>query len=247
MEVIKAILVDDEVDAREVLETLIKRTGYPIEVVAQSANVMEAVKAIQEHEPDVVFLDVQMPIYAGYELVNFLDKIDFEIIFVTAYDQYAIKAFDLSAIGYLVKPVSREKLKETLDRLLTKIERDHTANEYKILLESIKEREFRKLVIPEMGGKRVLSLQDIICISGKGSYSSIFLKNQSQLLVSKSLKYFEEVLPEDSSFFRSQKSWIINLDYVKTYNTAAGDIHLDDGFIAKLSRHRIDEFEQLMK
>ena len=109
MNKIKAIIVDDEKRARNVLDQLLSRNFDNIEVVAQCADVPSAVEEIKRLKPDVVFLDIQMPNYVGYELVNFFDKVDFDIIFVTAFDQYAIKAFELSAIDYIVKPIDRNK------------------------------------------------------------------------------------------------------------------------------------------
>lgn len=246
MRPIKAILVDDEKDAVDVLGTLIKMSNFPVEIVATCSNVPEAVDAIQVHQPDVVFLDIQMPIYAGYELVEFIDEIDFEIIFVTAYNQYAIKAFELSAIDYLVKPVSRDRLKMALEKLMAKTHRDQSAQQYQVLLDAMQQKELRKIVIPEITGKRVLQLKDIICFRGNGSYTEIYLLGQNELTVSKNLKYFEGVLPSTASFFRSQKSWIVNLDHVQSYNTANGDILMKADISAKLSRHRIEAFEAAM-
>ena len=121
MEIIKAIITDDEEGARNVLSQLLEYESPNIEITAKCIDVPSTVQAIKELKPDVVFLDIQMPVYAGYEIFNFFETIDFEIIFVTAYDQFAIKAFELNAVDYLVKPVSRHRLTQAIEKLTQKL------------------------------------------------------------------------------------------------------------------------------
>jgi two-component system LytT family response regulator len=247
MKTINAIIVDDETDAREVLNSLLQMSKYHINVVANCENVPDAVLAIKKHKPDVVFLDVQMPNYAGYEIVKFFDEINFEIIFVTAYDQYAIKAFELSAIDYLVKPVSRDRLNSTLLRLSEKVEENDSIIEYQILLDTINKKESQKIVIPEASGKKIIVLNDIICIKGEGSYSTLYLKNNERLTVSKNLKYLENTLPSDSFFFRSQKSWLININEIEAFNLSKGDLTMSNQIKAKISVNRVEEFKFILQ
>lgn len=246
MKTTKAIIVDDEEDARDVLQTLINFSNFPIEIVAKCSNLKEAVFEIKKLKPDVVFLDIQMPEYAGYEISNFFDEITFEIVFVTAFDQYAIKAFELSAIDYLVKPINRGVLEKSLKRIVKKIGSKDSLNDYQNLLESLQTRKIERIVIPEIDANRILNLKDIICIQGSGSYSVVYLKNEEKITISKNLKYFEKILPEDTHFFRSQKSWIINTDYIVKYNTNQGDIYLENGIIAKISPNKLSEFNSLV-
>lgn len=243
---LKSILVDDEPAARDVLERLLIRNCPSIEILAKCPDVESAVKKIKELQPDVVFLDVQMPNYAGYEIVDFFDEIDFEIIFVTAYDQYAIKAFELSAVDYLVKPISRQRLIESIEKLDKKTKEKNGFKDYQILKNSIQKKELEKIVISELGNKRVLQLNDIIAIEAQGSYSNIHIANDKNILVSKNLKHFESVLPEDGSFFRSHKSWIISTEYINAFNKNKGEIALNQGsIIARLSKYKIQEFQEL--
>jgi two-component system LytT family response regulator len=246
MKRINAIIVDDEADAREVFNSLLEMSSFDIKVLANCKNVPDAVLAIKEFKPDVVFLDVQMPNYAGYEIVKFFDEINFEIVFVTAYDQYAIKAFELSAIDYLVKPVSRDRLNETLIRLSEKVDENNQRLEYQILLDSIERKGSQKIIIPESSGKKVVVLEDIICIKGEGSYSTLYLKNNERITVSKNLKYFETTLPSDSYFFRSQKSWLVNVNEVKSFNFSQGDLTMSNDIVARISRNCIEEFKSLI-
>jgi two-component system LytT family response regulator len=243
---LRSIIVDDESAARDVLERLLIRNCPSIEVLDKCHDVESAVEKIKELKPDVVFLDVQMPNYAGYEIVDFFDAIDFEIIFVTAYDQYAIKAFELSAVDYLVKPVNRQRLIESIEKLDEKIKQKNGFKDYQILKDSIQNKQFDKIIISELGNKRVLLLKDIIAIEAKGAYSTIHLVKDKNILVSKNLKHFESVLPEDNSFFRSHKSWIISTEFINAFNKNKGEISLNQGSIlARLSKYKIQEFEEL--
>lgn len=245
---IKAILIDDEQSARNVLTNLLDRTSSNIEIVATCCDLEEGVVQIKNLQPNVVFLDVQMPNYAGYEIVKFFDKIDFEIIFVTAYDQYALKAFELNAIDYLVKPIDRVKLAQTLQKLEDKLNNKAELVDYQRLLKTIKEKDYRKIVIPELGNRRVINLDDIIAIEADGAYSSIHLIGDNIITTSKNLKYFEDILPKGTMFFRSHRAWIINLDHIAFLNKTELKISLANGTItAKVSRVRISDFEKIIE
>ncbi len=243
---IKAILIDDEQSARNVLTNLLERTSSNINIVATCANLEDGVKHIKTLQPNVVFLDVQMPNYAGYEIANFFDTINFEIIFVTAYDQYAIKAFELNAIDYLVKPINRKKLDLALRKLEEKLTKEAELIDYQALLKTIKDKNYKKIVIPEIGNRRVVNLDGIIAIEADGAYSKIHLKENIIITTSKNLKYFESILPKDSLFFRSHRAWIINLDAIEFLNKTTLSITLAKGAVkAKISRARIADFEHI--
>ncbi|MBL4705898.1 MAG: response regulator [Flavobacteriales bacterium] len=248
MEKLKVILVDDEDLALDVLTNLLSRSAIFIDIVAKCNDVVEAVKKIKELKPDVVFLDVQMPDYAGYEIVNFFEEINFDIIFVTAYDQYAIKAFELSAIDYIVKPVERHRLEEALQKVADKREDKAVKENYQVLLESMRGKELGKVILPELKdgelSRRILHFKDIIAVEALRSYCQIHLKNESPFLVSRNLKYFESLLPDNHSFFRSHRSWILNLDYVKKFFRKSGEVGMENGLIAKVSKNRLSLFEE---
>ena len=242
---IKAILIDDEDRATSVLANLLQRTTSNIDIVAKCSSLVDGVKHIKELQPNVVFLDVQMPNYAGYEIVNFLDTIDFEIIFVTAFDHYALKAFELNAIDYLVKPIDRTKLALAIQKLETKLKQEATIVDYQTLLKTIKSKEYNKIVIPELGNRRIINLEDIIAVEADGAYSTLHLRDNKTITTSKNLKYFEETLPQKTSFFRSHRTWIINLNYLELLNKTEQIITLANGTIkAKMSRARIEDFEK---
>jgi two-component system LytT family response regulator len=248
MDKLKVIVVDDEAAARNVLKNLLDRGNVNLDIVASCSDVPEAVTCIKELQPDLVFLDVQMPDYAGYEIVNFFDEITFEIIFVTAYDQYAIKAFELSAIDYIVKPVERKRLDEAIQRTQNKITQKNQIEHYQLLLDSIHGKELGKIVLSELRegqlSKRILHLKDIIAIEASGAYCQVNLTNGEPFLVSRNLKYFESLLPEGGPFFRSHRSWILNLEHVVKFNPRFGDVSMTNGVAAKVSRSHLELFEE---
>ena len=244
---IRAILIDDEQSARNVLTNLLERTLFNIEIIATASSLEEGVEQIKELKPNVVFLDVRMPNYAGYEIVEFFDTIDFEIIFVTAYDQYAIKAFELNAIDYLVKPIDRKKLALTINKLNDKLNQQAELIDYRSLLKTIKEKKYKRIVIPEIGNRRIINLDDVIAIEADGAYSKIHLRENKVITTSKNLKYFENVLPQETSFFRSHRAWIINTLFIEYLNKTTQNITLANGtVIAKISRAKIDNFKNII-
>ena len=186
---IKAIIIDDEQSARNVLSNLLKRASTNVTILDSCNNLESGVQKIKELQPNVVFLDVQMPNYAGYEIASFFETIPFEIVFVTAYDYYAIKAFELNAIDYLVKPIDRNRLNIALDKLEKKINQQASLVDYLSLLKTIKDKNYKKIVIPELGNRHIINFDDIVAIEADGAYSTIHLVSQNIITTSKNLKY----------------------------------------------------------
>lgn len=246
MDKVKAIIVDDELRARDVLSKLLERNCPKVNVLEKCEDLLSAVEKIKELKPDVVFLDIQMPNYAGYEIVSFFDEINFEIIFVTAFDHYAIKAFELNAVDYLVKPVERLRLIDAVDRASGKIENKESKEQYEQLLTTIKNKEFKKIVIPELGNRRILEIDKIIAIEAEGAYCKIYQLNEKPLVISKNLKYFETRLEGSNGFFRSHRGWLVNLSHVNHINKTELSLSLSNNIKAKISRTRLNDFELLI-
>ena len=247
MDAIKVIIIDDELSARNVLKNLLKRISN-VEVIDDCINLKEGVASIKKHQPDVVLLDVQMPNYAGYEIVNFFSKIDFEIIFVTAYDKYAIKAFEINAIGYLVKPVERDKLNLVFDKLNEKLQQKKKLEDYKKLLQQVTDKSFNQVVIPELGNRRVVNVNDIIAIKADGAYSEIFLTKGKNVITSKNLKHFESILASKSFFFRAHRTWVINLNHIRAFNKGEKTVTMfEERLSVKISRNRMEAFEKVVQ
>ena len=240
---IKAILVDDEERARDVLSTLLSKYCPEIELLDQCENVIQAAESIKKHQPDVIFLDIEMPVNAGYEIVNFFEEIDFEIIFITAYDHYAIKAFEMTAIDYLLKPIEISRLKEAITKVSSKIGTKRLEENYRLLVESIEKETIDKIIVPHNREQIILPLEQICAIEAKESYSLIHTSEGKSYMVSKNLKHFESLL-EDASFFRSHKSWLINLAKVQSYSKKNLEINIEGDLITKLSKYKKASFEQ---
>ena len=214
MKKIRAILVDDEPRARNVLANLLARNCPEVELIASCENVLEAVDQIKELKPDLVFLDIQMPEYNGYELMKFLPHIQFDIIFVTAYDQYALKAFELNAVDYLLKPVKRERLKTSVKKVAKKLKINNAYVQYEELVKSLNEKKHTQIVVKSTEGRNVIKFSNLVGIEGQGAYSTIYLSNGITIFTSKNLKYFQDLLEIDERFCRCHKSWIVNLDLI---------------------------------
>lgn len=242
---IKAILVDDEESARDVLENLLKRFCPDVELLAKCHNVEQAVETIRNLQPQLVFLDIEMPNYAGYEIVRFFDSIDFHMIFVTAYDQYAIRAFEISAVDYLLKPVDIERLKEAVSRVEQSINLQQAAQRISHLSQTLENRELKSIILVDKGYQYVVPLDEIIAFEAQESYCNVYTVSK-KYVASKNLKHFERVLESCPNFFRVHKSWLINKTHILNYSRSELTINLSEDIQAKLSKYKKDEFEEFL-
>ncbi len=247
MNKIKALVIDDEEAARDVLISLLRRSSFEFEWIKSGENVPQAVELIKEHQPDVVFSDVQMPQYAGYEIASFFDEMPCDLVFVTAFDKYAIKAFELSAVDYLVKPVERSRLYAALERIEQNIDQKKAVENYQVLLNMVQKKELGTIVISELSEgqvkKHIISLKDIIALEAMRAYTQLHLIDGKTLVVSRNMKQLEDRLPMDEQFFRSHRSWIINLEHVKSFNLGAGEALMSSDLVTKLSKNCQSELE----
>uniref|UniRef100_UPI00404AD561 LytR/AlgR family response regulator transcription factor n=3 Tax=Flavobacterium sp. TaxID=239 RepID=UPI00404AD561 len=234
----KAIIIDDEKRARVSLSLLLQEYCPEIELVAECENLPEGVKAIRKHNPDLVLLDIEMPGHSGLELVDFFDEkeINFSIIFTTAYNEYAIQAFKLSALDYLLKPIIPEELANAISRL----ERQKNV-QFKALAENIKNESFEKIAVPSGNSLILLKIADIIFIKGEGAYSEIQMRDKSKHLVSRNLKNFEDLLNKDKRFIRTHKSYLVNFEEVISYNKSdGGSLDMKNGASIPVSAEKIN-------
>jgi two-component system LytT family response regulator len=245
MTTIKAILVDDEESARDVLENLLKRFCPQIELCGKYTNVPEAVEAISRISPQVVFLDIEMPNYTGYEIVNFFKHITFEIIFITAYDKYALRAFEIAAVDYLLKPIDIERLKEAVSRVKTAIDFKHNAEKLNLLGSTLQNKEIKNILISEKGYQQLIALDSVIAIEAQESYCYIHT-HEKRYTVSKNLKHYETILFENKNFIRVHKSWFISRKHILSYSKTELSIQLTKGLSAKLSKYKKAEFEDFL-
>ena len=215
----KAIIIDDEKRARVSLSLLLKEFCPEISLVAECENLPEGVKAIRKLQPDIVLLDIEMPGHSGLELLDFFDEkeIQFSIIFTTAYNEYAVQAFKLSAVDYLLKPIVAEELVNAIARV-----EKQKHPQYKILAENLNQDNFQKIAVPSGNSLVIINIADIIYIKGEGAYSEVLMTDKTKHLVSRNLKNFEEILLKDKRFLRTHKSYIVNFDEVVAYNKSDG-------------------------
>lgn len=238
----RAIIVDDEESARDVLQNLLVRFCPEVELIAKCENVLQAVDVVKKEKPDLVFLDIEMPNYAGYELVNFFDTVTFDIIFVTAYDQYAIHAFEIAAIDYLLKPIDIERLKLAVKRVKPQRNTSEQSQRLALLGNTLETKQIKNIIVHDKGQQHLVALEDIIAIEALESYCTIYTHNKKHT-VSKNLKHFETLLMPAPIFIRVHKSWIINRNCIKHYSKSDLSITLNNGIIAKLSKYKKAEFE----
>lgn len=238
MQKLKVIIVDDEERARRVLTGLLEKYCKEVEVVAQCSNVSEAVQSIYALKPDAIFLDIEMPRYSGFELLRQLGEFRCDVVFVTAYDQYAIEAFEVSAIDYLLKPVSIEKLEKAVERLRLNQENSQIRERFRTLQENLRDTYGKKIELPVIGGYEYVKQNKISHINADGSYCELFIQGQNRVVVSKKLKFFEELLNDSHSFVRCHRSHIINIHMVTEFHKSTSSVLMEDGSIVSISRDK---------
>lgn len=225
----KAIIVDDEEMARALLQGMIAEYCPNVKVMDLCKDLPSAVKSIRKNKPDIVFLDIEMPGHSGLELLDFFDEneIDFSIIFVTAYNRYAIQAFKLSAVDYLLKPI------ETTDLVhaITLFERQKSKNNYTVLQNNLTSRS-KKIGLNNVSSIIFVELDEILFFRADGSYTEVFIKDGKVIVTSKSLKHFENTLADNPDFYRCHKSYIVNIKYITEYIKS-------DGGSLKVGSHEI--------
>jgi len=246
MKPFKAIIIEDESPARELIKAYLKEVDN-IEVVAECENGFEGIKAINQHKPDLIFLDIQMPKLTGFEMVELLDEYP-QIIFTTAYDQFAIKAFELNAVDYLMKPFSKERFLKAVNKAVKRFQENDTVKEnVKSLVEKVKEESgvIDRIFVKTGSRIDVIPVSDIIKIEAQDDYVEIFTKEKSYLK-KETMHYLEKNLPE-TNFIRVHRSSIINTDYlykIEKYGKESYIVILKDGSKVNVSKSRIKELRE---
>lgn len=244
----KAIIIDDELRARTLLAGMLKECAAGITVIAGCEDLPNGVKAIRRHKPDLVFLDIEMPGHSGLELLDFFneDEINFDIIFTTAYNNYAIQAFKLSAIDYLLKPISMEELEQSIERFRRKNKKH--ASDYAALKENLNKNNSNKIAVPTGNSIRFIELQSILYLKADSSYTEMMFTDGTRLIVSRTLKNFEEVLNSSTGFFRCHKSYLVNSNAISDYvKSDGGYIVLNNGVNVPISPDKSGELLEMMK
>lgn len=238
------VIIDDEPDAVNFIKSIIGEYCPGLEVKGKAHNVKDGVKLIKDIKPELVFLDVEMPNGTGFDLLTHFPDKDFDVVFITAFNHYAIKAIKFSAVDYILKPININEFIEAVTRVVQKRGNNTKAgNEnFEALLENIKSTHPTRLVIPTSDGREYLNPNEIIRIEADRSYSWFHIVGKKKILVSKHLKEFQDLL-NDRNFFRPHNSHLINLDFVKKYvRHDGGYIEMTDGSQVPVSRNRKDLF-----
>lgn len=242
-----AVIIDDEAKARRIMEALLTESCPEVKVLASAEDVLSGIKAINKHKPDIIFLDIEMPGYTGFQLLDFFDEIDFEVIFTTAYSEYAVQAFQVSAVDYLLKPIQMDQLKHAVEKVgkfQDKISRKRERLE--VLRENMDAHQINKIALPTSNGLIFIATEDVIYFEADGSYTNIYMADGNKFLISKKIKEFEVMLGNDTRFFRTHRSFLVNMLRIKQYIRHDGHIKMDNGSVVHLSRERKEEFNKLV-
>lgn len=232
----KGIIVDDEAKSRTMLKTLCEAYCEDVDICGLAASVTEAIELIDSTHPDIVFLDIRMPIQSGFSLLEHYNNVlPFEVIFTTAYDQYALKAFDYAAIDYLLKPISIDDLKTAVNKIKQLKGGLSKKEQLSLLKDAIVGKTLNKIVLTTLDGFTFVRFDEIVRCEAQGNYTDVFLNPSASLLITKTLKHYEAILPP-STFFRVHKSHIINLSYVRRFiRGKQGMIEMNDGTMIEVS------------
>jgi two-component system, LytTR family, response regulator len=246
--VIKALIIDDELAAANVLQLMIERHIPEITDIRIATKISEAVSLLQQFQPHLLFQDIVMPEKNGFEFLSGIKKINFEIIFTTAYNEYAIRAIRFSALDYLLKPINAEELRSAVSRFLEKrsqqLQTDALLKNLLSNLENKKESEF-KLAVPTVNGAVFFSPSEIIRLEGEGNYTQFYLMQNRKYLSAKTMKEYEEILLQHN-FLRIHKSHLVNKNFIDNYRNE-GLVILKDKTSLPVSRQRKQEVSAVLK
>ncbi|HEX3024418.1 MAG TPA: LytTR family DNA-binding domain-containing protein [Chitinophagaceae bacterium] len=212
----KVIIIEDEKKAADLLQQMLFQIDPAIEIIDKCSDLTLGVKSIKKNNPDLVFLDVELPVHSGLQLLEFFedDEINFAIIFTTASNQYAVNAFEMSAVDYLLKPLDEEKLRLAVQKFYNQ-QKITAAQNISVLKQNLQSPESKKIIVPVVSGFEILKVSDIIYLKAEGSYTKIFLAGNNSLTVSKNLKYFETIFELNNYFIRIHRSFIANIHLAK--------------------------------
>lgn len=241
---ILSVIVDDEPGNIVTLTELLKTYCPEVIVDGTAPDIVKGYDLVKKVNPDVVFLDIEMPYGNAFDLLNRLAPVNFEVIFITAFNDYAVKAFKYAALDYILKPVNLVELKAAVDKASRRLEEKNINNRIASLLANLKpeNQANQKIGLPTNDGFYFEDVNNIMHLEAAGSYTYIFTKGKKKELVSKSLKEFEDVLPE-SNFCRVHHSYIININFVKKYYKGRGGyVEMDDGTTVEIAVRKKDDF-----
>lgn len=245
----KAIIIDDEKRARRILNVLIEEECPEIDTVFEAENLVEGVEIIKAKKPDIVFLDIEMPNHSGLQILDFFkkDPINFQIIFTTAYGHYAIEAFKLSAVDYLLKPMDAKELKQAILKASNNLEENFIKQKLLNLERNFEQLALNKIALEVPKGIRFVSHEDILIFEADGAYTKVYLQNGKTELICKTLKHFSEQLSNKPLFYKPHRSFVINLKYMTEITKKDGlQVIMSNNKSIPIARERKDEFMDII-
>lgn len=245
---IRSVLVEDEAAAREALKNYLAKYCPQIELIGEAHNAKEAIPLLHEVQPQLVFLDVEMPFGNAFDVLEGCKDLYFETIFVTAFSEYSLRALNQSAAYYLLKPVSIEELVLAVNKVQQHILNKEVFNRNKILVENFRETkpEKQQVILPTLEGFEVVKMEEIMRLQGNGNFTDIYLTGKRKKMVCRFLKHFSEILPYP--FVRIHKSHIININFVQSYHKSLGGyVVLEDQSEVEISPSYKDDFLRIFK
>jgi two-component system, LytTR family, response regulator len=246
---IRTIIVDDEKRARETISSILSLYCKNVEVVGEAENVQSAEALIEQVKPELVILDINMPGGNGFELLKKYKPLPFKVIFITAYEEYAVKAFKFSALDYVLKPVNPDELIESISRAAEAINKDNLSLKLDAFIHNMEDikRDGKKIVLKTSDNIHIVNVNDIIRCEADKNYSSFFLINNKKILVSTTLKDYDEMLTP-YRFFRAHQSHLINLNHIERYEKRdGGHLIMKDGSIVPVAIRKKDELLTLLQ
>lgn len=239
---LNAIIIEDEIKGRDTLRNMLARFCPEVNVIGEALTVKQGVELIEKKTPDIIFLDIELPEKNGFTLLDYYPSPDFDIIFTTAYDQFAVQAFRISAIDYLLKPINFKELIQAVNKVKSKKNIFQKRDRFQSLSHNIKTETFDKIALPVANGYLFVEIPDIVFCEADRNYTVFNLKNGKKQVVSKPLKYFEDLLC-NLYFFRINRSVIINLYFLKSYSRSrTGEVILKNDKIFTLSEQKKKRF-----
>ncbi|MBN2613722.1 MAG: response regulator transcription factor [Bacteroidales bacterium] len=242
---INVVIIDDEPDSISFLGSLLREFCPNVNISGTADNVVHALREIEDKKPDLVFLDIELQDGTGFDILEKCRYRNFDVVFITAYNQYAIKAFKHSAIDYILKPADINELKEAVVKV-SRSRSEKSIGNFSILLDNLKSESPRKLAIPTLQGYEYIMVDNIVRIEAERSYCNIYLLDKRKIMVSRCLNDYQQILDE-RKFFRAHNSHLINLKHVKMYvKRDGGHVEMIDGSIVPLARRKKDYFMEAM-
>lgn len=247
MEPTTALIIDDEKHAREGLSTLLELYCPNVHIQGDAANIEDAIFQIRKWNPDLVFLDIEIGEQNGFQLLDQLPSIAFQLVFITAYSEFAIKAFRYHALDYLLKPIQPNQLIATVEKARRSGQTQQIQQQLKELRQALHSGQQEKIIVPTMEGMNFIKVDTIVHIVGSANYSTFHLDNGDKIMASKNLKYYEELLPSDL-FYRVHQSHLVNIRYIKMIRTYEGyTVELEEGSSIPLVKKRKEDLLALLK